>query len=87
MFELTKEQESAVKSLERAFKKCDDANVYLHACYHNLIAYNGNTMWYVDDTPSEYSERDEGCDGRMIITDYDLVSWADDEHFIHVKGE
>ena len=77
---LTKEQNSAVKSLERAFKKCASANVYLHNCYGDLKAYDGDIVESVDDSKDELS-----CiEGQSVEQyGYSLDSWADDRHYIH----
>lgn len=82
--ELSDEQHKAIRSLERAFKKCKDANIYFHNCYGTLTAYDGNIVDFVNDDPSEFP-----CgNGYPITSSYDsmnLVSWADDKHYIHLK--
>ena len=40
-YPLTKEQQSAIRSLRRALKKCDEANVFLCNLYGDLQALNG----------------------------------------------
>jgi len=82
---LTNDQEKAVRSLERAFKKCAEANIYIHNCYGNLIAYDANVVHCVDD-----DETDIPCgDGRWISTPrtIELASWADDAHYVHLHDE
>ena len=82
---LTNDQMKAVRSLERAFKKCADANIYIHNCYGTLIAYDGNIVHYVDD-----DETDIPCgEGDVITTprDIELASWADDAHYVHLHDE
>jgi len=79
--ELTGEQVKAVRSLERAFRKCAKARVYIHNCYGNLIAYDGGVVKCVDD-----EETDIDCgEGVWIDTPHelDLASWADDRHYVH----
>ena len=78
---LTKEQETAIRSLERAFKKCADAGVSFHNCYGQLIAYDGAVVDYVDDDEDEL-----GCrEGDTVEQHgYSLDSWADDNHYIHL---
>ena len=82
---LTKEQEKAVKSLERAFKKCKDANLYIHNCYGCLEAFDRAVVDSVDD---EKDDDDLDCEkhAHFIEThDMGLVSWADDRHYVHLK--
>ncbi|MFZ3168172.1 MAG: hypothetical protein WA130_11205 [Candidatus Methanoperedens sp.] len=79
--QLTKEQISAVKGLERAFAKCADANVHIHNHYGMLIAYDGNIVEKVDD-----KETDTPCtEGYTLKINDHLDSWADDSHFVHKK--
>ena len=80
---LTKEQESAVKSLERAFKKCSDAGVYFHNCYGRLIAYDKNVVDYVDDCVDEPAL---SCSEGETVEQhgYTIDSFADDNHYIHL---
>ena len=81
---LTKEQDNAIRRLERAFKKCKDVNIYFHNCYGGLVAYDGNIVDFVNDDKSELS----CAKGRPVGASYshsDLDSWADDPHFIHLK--
>ncbi|MBK5191219.1 MAG: hypothetical protein JJE19_06975 [Methanosarcinales archaeon] len=78
-WELTKKQKSAVRDLEKAFKRCKKAKVLFHNCYGNLIAYDGEFVELVDDHKDEFS-----CTvGTIVDNTYDLDSWADDLHFIH----
>ena len=79
---LTPEQEKAIKSLGQAFKRCTDANVYIHDCYGRLLAYNGHHVKNVSDDIDEFS-----CDEGHYIEMHgiDISSWADDNHFIHFK--
>lgn len=79
--QLTREQESAIKSLGRALKKCAAANVCIHNCYGRLIAYDGAIVDYVDDEEDEL-ECHEGDSVEMH--GYDLGSLADDRHYIHL---
>ena len=78
---LTKEQESAVKSLGRAFKKCADAGVYFHNCYGTLLAYDGAVVEGVNDDEGELS-----CNEGETVEQhgYSIDSWADDNHYIHL---
>jgi len=77
--ELTKEQKSAIASLERAFKKCHKANIYFHNCYGTLIAYDGNIVEKVDDTIDKVP-----ChEGYNVSNPYCIDSWADDDHYVH----
>lgn len=78
---LTKEQKSAIKSLERALKKCADANVYFHNCYGQFIAYDGGIVERVDN-----DEDDLDCNEGHTVEQYGytLDSFADDRHYIHL---
>lgn len=83
--ELTKAQQKAVKSLERALKKCADSNMYIHNCYGHLIAYDAAVVRHVDD-----DETDISCDDGEHITvptELELSSWADDAHYVHLQDE
>jgi len=79
---LTSAQTSAVKSLERAFKKCADADVLFHNCYGQFIAYDGAVVKYVDDNKDELS-----CNEGDTVEQhgYSLDSCADDYHYIHLR--
>lgn len=79
--QLTREQESAIKSLERALKKCATANVFFHNCYGRLLAYDGDVVDCVDDNEDEL-DCNEGDSVEMY--GYNLDSWADDRHYIHL---
>lgn len=79
---LTKEQESAVKSLERALKKCHEQNIYIHNCYGTLFTYNGAEVEKVTDDISKIP-----CyNGRSVTSKYDFDGWADDNHFVHLHA-
>ena len=83
--ELTEEQIKAVKSLERAFRKCEKAKLYIHNCYGVLIAYDGNVVHCVDDVETSIP-----CDAGTIIKisrELELASWADDAHYVHLHDE
>ena len=89
---LTKEQKSAISSLKRAFTKCKKANVYFHNCYGRLIAYDGNIVERVDNGAEgiDTTENDGLMDcheGELLIIPYDLDSYADDNHYVHLKEE
>lgn len=80
---LTKEQKSAISSLKRAFTKCKKANIYFHNCYGRLIAYDGNIVDIVDDDIDNLP-----CyEGESLTLPYRLDSWADDNHYVHLKEE
>lgn len=82
LFGLTKEQKLAVRSLERAFKKCNDANVIIANIYGDLLAYNGRYVKKIIDEPDDPPlSKDLGDSVNSI---YDLCSWADDQHYIHL---
>jgi len=80
--ELTIEQEKAIKSLERAIEKCYQSNIYFHNCYGILVAYDGNVVKVVNDDESETS-----CEysGHPVSSKYHWDSWADDDHYVHLK--
>ena len=86
-FQLTEEQEKAVKSLERALKKCQKANVLIHNEHGRLMAYDGNIVKVVEiDMPSKYCLSDPENEGYIIHTEYDFDSFCDDPcwHFVHL---
>lgn len=84
--ELTDEQMKAFKSLQRAIKKCEAANIYWYQVLDNLKVLNGDV---VEDV--------EGHDcGRLPEGTFDLTpanpwsilltcSWADDAHHVILK--
>ena len=83
--ELTEEQIKAVKSLERAFRKCAKAKLYIHNCYGHLIAYDAEVVHHVDDEETAIP-----CEaGTRIHTpkELELASWADDAHYVHLQGD
>lgn len=83
---LTKEQEKAIHSLERAFKKCREVNVYFHNCYGVLQAYDGNIITHVDDVEEEEEKDNISCEMEgYTVRSEKLVSWADDNHYVHLK--
>ena len=80
---LTDEQVSAIKSLERAFKKCKRANLYIHNYYGDLYGYNGKFIKKICDTPSAISFDEIGA--SINAPDYNLQSWSDDNNYVHLK--
>ncbi|MDD3039073.1 hypothetical protein [Bacteroides sp.] len=87
LFGLTKDQQSAVRSLERAFKKCYDAGIFIHNEYGILMPFNGKYVADITDIPDDPIIDSEY--GNHIKSRYNLCSWADDPHFIHLtpKGQ
>ena len=88
--ELTKEQEKAVRALERALKKCRDANVAFADLYGSLEAFDGNITGSspVGFDVTEYPLRDQSNHGRRIKqSGCDFDSFADDEieHYVQFK--
>jgi len=81
----TDKQMEAIKELERAFAKCRKLKVYIVNDYGRLEAYNGNIVKNVDDKKSDFSSM--YADYHEIEHGYNLDSWADDQHFIHLRGE
>ncbi|MDD3623045.1 MAG: hypothetical protein PHQ81_11645 [Methanofollis sp.] len=81
-FGLTPEQEKAVKSLERAFKRCYKEGILLFNKYGDLIAYNKEYVKCVDDEPE--GPLIDGDIGRKVNSGVNLDSWADDRHFVHL---
>lgn len=81
---LTKEQKSAVKNLEKAFKRCKKVDLYFHNINGQLIAYNGNSVKEVNDTTSNIHRNDLG---DILTIPYDLGSWSDDDTFIHLTDK
>ena len=83
--ELTEDQIKAVRSLERAFRKCANAKLYIHNCYGHLIAYDGNVVHCVNDEETEIP-----CEAGVDINipaELELSSYADDAHYVHLHGE
>lgn len=83
--ELTPDQTKAIRSLERAFKKCAEAKLYIHNCYGNLIAYDAEVVFNVDDVETMIP-----CTAGTDINtpnELDLASWADDAHYVHLHDE
>jgi hypothetical protein len=81
LHELTKEQRAAVRKLENALKACRAANVRIHNCYGNLVAYDGNNVKDVTDEPNELP-CSEGHYVTMHGYNSEMAGWADDAHFI-----
>ena len=68
-FELTEEQRKAIKSLERALKKCRVSNVVFADVEGSLIAYDGNVIDGPDplsDEETDYPYSDRDNDGRCV---------------------
>ncbi len=80
----TDEQTSAIKSLERALKKCKRANVYFHNYYGTLFGYNGKFIDEICDTPSDVAFDEIGRSINMC--GYNLDSWSDDNNYIHLNA-
>jgi len=78
---LTKEQKSAIESLERAFAMCVKEKVYIHNCYGTLMAYDGNAGERVDDVKTD-TPCNEGYEMKIRVR---LDSWADDSHYVHLR--
>ena len=83
--ELTEDQIKAVRSLERAFRKCVKSNLFIHNCYGILIAYDGNMVDCVDDDETEIP-CNEGHTINISRT-LELASWADDAHYVHLRDD
>lgn len=83
--ELTEEQIKAVRSLERAFRKCAKAKLYIHNCYGRLVAYDGSIVHHVDNDETEIP-----CESGATIGvpfELDLSMYADDAHYVHLHEE
>lgn len=81
--ELTEDQIKAVRSLERAFRKCAKANLYIHNCYGRLVAYDHAIVHNVDN-----DETDIPCEAGATINipnSLDLSMYADDAHYVHLQ--
>lgn len=79
---MTDEQISAIKSIERAFKKAKRANLYIHNNYGFLHGYNGYFVKDVDDTKTDIFWDEIGI--SMNLYGYNLDSWSDDDHYVHL---
>ena len=83
--ELTPEQEKAWKSLKRAFKKCESANIYWYQVLDYLSPLNGDVVQDVDDHCQR--QLPEGAfdlsDGTVSIQV--TCSFADDAHHAILK--
>lgn len=88
-FELTDEQEKAVRSLERALKKCNAAKVVIENLYGTLVAYDGNIVRGIDFEKSDYSMMDRDNYVHTIKSGYDFDSFCNDPgmQFLHLKDE
>ena len=88
-YPLTKEQQSAIRSLRRALKKCDEANVFLCNLYGDLQALNGEIFEKVI-AREEADDNDVPVDeaAQEIVYRDDLVSWADEpvSIYAHFRG-
>ena len=93
--ELTPEQEKAWRSLERAIKKCKKENIYFYQVLESLGGLNGNNVRTIacdSDMPILYSNKffddNRNLNGYLyfpfICTS---CSFADDSHFVILKGE
>lgn len=87
--ELTDKQLKAVKSLERALKKCNSLDVVIKNLYGTLVAYDGNIVRGIDFEKSDYSMMDPENYGYSVESDYDFDSFCDDPgmQFLHLKDE
>ena len=85
--ELTPEQEKAWKSLKRAFKRCEQTNIYWYQVLESLHPLNGNVVEGVADhcgkrlPDGAFDFSMEPCYNRMNIT----CSFADDAHHAILK--
>ncbi len=81
LFELTPEQESAFKRMERAHNDCVKAGIYLYNDYGMLGAVDRRKISYYNDEPGEGAVCDEG----QNLNCFQLAcnEWADDEHYFH----
>ena len=83
-YSLTPDQVRAFRSLERAFKECEKAGVYVWDAYGNISGVNGHVVGEVAPDPTLALELDD-----------DQVSWfspacyggaiADDKCFVRLK--
>ena len=80
-------QMKAIKSLERAFKKCKTTGVIFHNCYGRLIAFNGRIVESVNDVKEHSDEIDCSEWNYYVKNTFDLDMWADDRHFVHLRDD
>lgn len=83
--ELTPEQEKAWRSLKRAFKKCEIANIYWYQVLEYLSPLNGDLVENVDDhcgrrMPEGAFDLTDGVPGVTVT-----CSFADDDHHAILK--
>lgn len=83
----TPEQMKAIRSLERAFKKCKEAGIFFHNCYGHLIAFNGRIVKSVNDEKEHPDEIDCSEWNYCVKNTFGLDMWADDKHFVHLREE
>ena len=92
LIDLTLEQEKAFKSLRRAIKKCEKANIYFYQCLEHLGALNGDNVKCVEaDSDSEHMYKTSDSPDCLQFKYYPTVttacSFADDNHFIRLIDE
>lgn len=87
---LNEQQEKAVKSLERALKKCREANISFANLYGSLEAFDGNVVknpGAVGFDITDYPLINNNHGRHVTQHGYDFDSFADDEilHYVQVK--
>jgi len=89
-YELTPEQQKAVKSLRRAFKRCEDAGLHLWDDDGTIRAVNGQVVDMVSPEVNPGSEW-ETLDREQVDEVYsEFGCWhgsnADDPLMVHFRG-
>jgi len=84
---LNEEQIKAFKSMERAFKKCQEANVMFYTVLETLHFINGDKVACIDTDESgmDGPRVDDILDTSYSLIDSGLAGFADDTHYVELK--
>lgn len=74
----------AIKNLEVAFKECKKEKVYFHVILDTFYAFNGDVVREVDDNANDGIPL-ENSDRYSFTPTLNVESWADDQHYVHLK--
>ena len=85
-FGLTPDQERAVRSLERALKKCRATNVLLHIEHEVLVAFNGNCVREITDEPGD-PVIDSDLGYMVENSNYEFNNWTGNGHYVHLHED
>jgi len=88
--ELTPRQAQAFRSFKKAFNRCIDSGIIFYTVLDTMSAINGkHVVDIMDDNGSAPTKNALQISGLCLpeISHYSIAGWADDRHFVVLRGE